>query len=107
MPASPDDHALAARIATEAGRLLVGRRARLLNDGADPKTLKDEGDRRSDGLILGALAAERPDDAVLSEEAKDDHARLSASRVWIVDPLDGTREFGEPPRTDWAVHVAL
>jgi 3'(2'), 5'-bisphosphate nucleotidase len=44
---------------------------------------------------------------VLSEEAKDDHARLSASRVWIVDPLDGTREFGEPPRTDWAVHVAL
>ena len=107
MPASPDDHALAARIATDAGRLLVGLRGELLNDGADPKTLKDEGDRRSNELILGALAAERPGDAVLSEEAKDDHARLSAARVWIVDPLDGTREFSEPPRTDWAVHVAL
>ncbi|GAA4988812.1 3'(2'),5'-bisphosphate nucleotidase CysQ [Kineococcus glutinatus] len=54
--------------------------------------------------LLGAL---RPDDAVLSEEAADDPARLTASRVWIVDPLDGTREFGEPPRPDWAVHVAL
>ena len=54
--------------------------------------------------LAGACAA---GDAVLSEEGKDDHARLAADRVWIVDPLDGTREFGEPPRTDWAVHVAL
>src|SRR5262245_28548057 len=53
------------------------------------------------------LAEHRPDDAVLSEEGKDDKARLSASRVWIVDPLDGTREYSEPPRDDWAVHVAL
>ena len=53
------------------------------------------------------LAAAAPGDAVLSEEGKDDPARLSADRVWIVDPLDGTREFGEVPRDDWAVHVAL
>ena len=49
----------------------------------------------------------RPDDAVLSEEGRDDAGRSSATRVWIVDPLDGTREFSEPPRDDWAVHVAL
>src|SRR5687767_6697362 len=57
------------------------------------------------------LAAHRPDDSVLSEEALENTAdkakRLSAERVWIVDPLDGTREFSEPPRDDWAVHVAL
>ena len=51
--------------------------------------------------------AHRPDDAVLSEEGKDDHVRLSSRRVWIIDPVDGTREFSEPPREDWAVHVAL
>ena len=56
---------------------------------------------------MAELAKARPDDAVLSEEGLDDKARLTADRVWIVDPLDGTREFGEPPRTDWAVHVAL
>jgi 3'(2'), 5'-bisphosphate nucleotidase len=56
---------------------------------------------------MGALAAERPDDAVLSEEGADDPVRLSAERVWIVDPLDGTREFSELGRVDWAVHVAL
>ena len=53
------------------------------------------------------MAASHPDDAVLSEEGVDDAERLSARRVWIVDPLDGTREFGEEGRTDWAVHVAL
>ena len=56
---------------------------------------------------MAELARERPADAVLSEEGLDDKARLTADRVWIVDPLDGTREFGEPGRTDWAVHVAL
>jgi 3'(2'), 5'-bisphosphate nucleotidase len=56
---------------------------------------------------MAELARERPDDAVLSEEGIDDKARLTADRVWIVDPLDGTREFGEPGRNDWAVHVAL
>jgi 3'(2'), 5'-bisphosphate nucleotidase len=57
--------------------------------------------------LMTLLAEHRPDDAVLSEEGKDDKARLEAARVWIVDPLDGTREFSEPPRDDWAVHVAL
>jgi 3'(2'), 5'-bisphosphate nucleotidase len=58
-------------------------------------------------VLARLLAEHRPDDAVLSEEAADDLSRLEASRVWIIDPLDGTREFSEPPRDDWAVHVAL
>ena len=78
-----------------------------LADSVDAKTLKDEGDRRSHDFLMRLLADHRPHDAVLSEEGKDDLERLGAARVWIVDPLDGTREFGEPPRTDWAVHVAL
>ena len=69
--------------------------------------LKKAGDVRSNTLLLERLAAERPGDAILSEESADDPIRLQSHRVWIVDPLDGTREFGEPPRTDWAVHVAL
>jgi 3'(2'), 5'-bisphosphate nucleotidase len=102
-----DDHALAARIATDAGQRLLELRAHLHGEGVDGKTLKDEGDRASHEFIMEALAAARPDDAVLSEEGKDDLARLEVARVWIVDPLDGTREFGEVPRDDWAVHVAL
>jgi 3'(2'), 5'-bisphosphate nucleotidase len=102
------DHRLAADVADRAGRLLVELRAELEASGADTRTLKDEGDRQSHLLIVDALAA-RVDagDALLSEEGRDDAARLGAARVWIVDPLDGTREFSEPPRTDWAVHVAL
>jgi 3'(2'), 5'-bisphosphate nucleotidase len=69
--------------------------------------LRDQGDRTSHDLLMRLLAAQRPDDAVLSEEGVDDPARLGAKRVWIVDPLDGTREYGEEGRTDWAVHVAL
>jgi 3'(2'), 5'-bisphosphate nucleotidase len=95
----PDDHELATQIAREAGRMLVRRRA----EGAT----KDDGDRESNELILARLAVARPDDAVLSEESRDDRVRLERERVWIVDPLDGTREFGEVGRTDWAVHVAL
>jgi 3'(2'), 5'-bisphosphate nucleotidase len=102
--ASPDDHALAARLAEEAGRLLVEIRAGGPAAGGD---LGDEGDRRSHRLIVGRLAEAVPGDAVLSEEGVDDPRRLSCSRVWIVDPLDGTREYREVPRTDWAVHVAL
>jgi 3'(2'), 5'-bisphosphate nucleotidase len=93
-----DDHALAADIAREAGELLVALQAR--------KATKDEGDRLSNDLILARLAAARPDDAILSEESKDSPVRLERERVWIVDPLDGTREWGEG-RADWAVHVAL
>ncbi len=102
-----EDHQLAATLATEAGGLLVDLRAELEARGVAANELKDEGDRRSHELLMRRLAEARPGDAVLSEEGKDDTARLDASRVWIVDPLDGTREFGEPPRTDWAVHVAL
>jgi 3'(2'), 5'-bisphosphate nucleotidase len=69
--------------------------------------LKAAGDRASHEWLMTELAVRFPDDAVLSEEGKDDPARLDSRRVWIVDPLDGTREFGEPPRVDWAVHVAL
>ncbi len=94
-----NDHELAAHIAHAAGELLVRRRW----EGAS----KDDGDRESNDLILAMLAEHRPEDAVLSEESKDDLVRVERSRVWIVDPLDGTREFGEPGRTDWAVHVAL
>ena len=93
-----DDHALASDIAREAGALLVELQAQ--------KATKDEGDRLSNDLILARLAAARPEDAILSEESKDSPVRLERERVWIVDPLDGTREWGEG-RTDWAVHVAL
>ena len=96
-----NDHEVAANLAEEAGRLLLELRA-----GGGPD-LKAEGDRQSNEHLLSRLAELRPDDAVLSEESVDNPARLDAERVWIIDPLDGTREFGEPPRTDWAVHVAL
>src|SRR5262245_55690927 len=94
-----DDHALATEAARRAGDFLLELRARG-GSGA-------EGDRQADDLILPFLREHRPDDAILSEESKDDAARLDAARVWIVDPLDGTREYGEEGRTDWAVHVAL
>jgi 3'(2'), 5'-bisphosphate nucleotidase len=98
-----DDHVLARELAAEAGERLLGRRAQ----GGEPDLLRKAGDRLSHEYLVAALAARRPGDAVLSEEGADDPARLTARRVWIVDPLDGTREFGEPGRTDWAVHVAL
>ncbi len=101
------DAALAARLATEAGVRLLAIRERLARGECTAAEAKDAGDRESHELLVAALAAERPGDAVLSEEGADDAARLTAERVWIIDPLDGTREFGEPPRTDWAVHVAL
>lgn len=97
-----NDARLAARLATQAGQLLLK-----VREAVEPERRKDEGDRQSHDFLVAALAKERPDDAVLSEEGADDPVRLSADRVWIVDPLDGTREFGEGDRTDWAVHVAL
>jgi len=101
------DHEDAHRIATEAGALLLEIRAEAAAGRLDPAQLKDEGDRRSNELILELLHRTHPDDAVLSEERADDPSRVHSGRTWIVDPLDGTREFGEVPRTDWAVHVAL
>ena len=99
------DHQVAARLATEAGLLLLNVRIELADAGEAAR--KAAGDKRSHDFLMEALAAERPDDAVLSEEGADDPERLSAERVWIVDPLDGTREFSELGRVDWAVHVAL
>jgi 3'(2'), 5'-bisphosphate nucleotidase len=94
---------LARELAAEAGRRLLELRAR----GGDQDVLRKAGDRQSHEFLSAQLTARRPGDVLLSEEGADDPARRSASRVWIVDPLDGTREFGEPGRTDWAVHVAL
>jgi 3'(2'), 5'-bisphosphate nucleotidase len=100
------DGALARWLADGSAELLLGLRQQLGFD--DPDVLRREGDQQSHKFIADALARWRPDDAVLSEEGvHDDPARLDADRVWIVDPLDGTREFGEPGRSDWAVHVAL
>lgn len=100
---SESDVELAARLADEAGALLLLTRDRSELEG---RPLADEGDRVAQNYLAGELAAARPDDAVLSEEAVDDPSRLKASRVWIIDPLDGTREYSEG-RHDWAVHVAL
>jgi 3'(2'), 5'-bisphosphate nucleotidase len=99
------DGAFARWLAHRAGEELVALRQQLGH--ADPAALGDAGDQRAHRLIVDALARWRPGDAVLSEEGRDDPARLTAERVWIVDPLDGTNEFTEPGRTDWAVHVAL
>jgi len=98
-----DDHATAARIAAAAGGLLLELRDAARSSG---RGLGVDGDRDANRLILDLLAASCPDDAVLSEEAVDSTARLGVERVWVVDPLDGTREFSER-RDDWAVHVAL
>jgi 3'(2'), 5'-bisphosphate nucleotidase len=102
-----NDHQFARQLATDAGQVLVELRAKLTAEGVTGKDLKDAGDQASHEYIMKTLAAERPDDAVLSEEGADDLERLGAERAWIVDPLDGTREFSEVPRVDWAVHIAL
>lgn len=97
------DAELAARVAYAAGRILVDvRQSGLLDDQALGRT----GDETANRFIVDALRRQRPDDGLLSEECKDTPERLGKSRVWIVDPLDGTREYGEK-RADWAVHVAL
>ena len=100
MSASPRDHEVAARIATGAGRLLVTLREQMVQQGATWWELQDQGDRQAHNWLMDQLAAEMPDDAVLSEEGADDRSRLDSERCWIIDPLDGTREFSEPPRTD-------
>ncbi|MFT4264621.1 MAG: 3'(2'),5'-bisphosphate nucleotidase CysQ [Nocardioides sp.] len=104
MPDFASDHDLAAWLAAQAGERLLNVRA---TSGLEGKELKDAGDAAAQEVLADLLAAFAPGDAVLSEEAADSPTRLSADRVWIIDPLDGTREFSEPPREDWAVHVAL
>lgn len=98
------DHDVARAVAKGAGELLLALRrdSTAVSEGERGA----EGDRRSHAHIVSELAIRCPDDYVLSEEAAGDPARLSAARVWIVDPLDGTREYREG-RDDWAVHVAL
>lgn len=96
---------MAARLATEAGALLLVVRDELAH--ATDGERKAAGDKRSHEFLVKALASERPGDAVLSEEGDDNPLRLRSERVWIVDPLDGTREFSQLGRQDWAVHVAL
>jgi 3'(2'), 5'-bisphosphate nucleotidase len=101
------DASLAADLARGAGELLLA----LRGEGLAGRALGAAGDRRANRYLLDELAAARPGDLVLSEEAADDRRRLAADRVWIVDPLDGTREYAERSgdgwRDDFAVHVAL
>jgi len=104
-PAEQTDAAVAAMVAAEAGELLLAVREEV--GFYDSYDLGDAGDRRANVLILKRLAELRPGDAVLSEEAADDRSRVHADRVWIVDPVDGTREFSMAGHADWAVHIAL
>ena len=99
---SDSDVELAKSVAREAGELL----AALQRGPLTGRALGDEGDRAANVLILDRLRAARPDDFILSEESADDRARCAARRVWIVDPLDGTRDYAER-RDDWAVHIGL
>ena len=97
------DAELAASLAQEASAFLLELRASGRFSG---RKLGDEGDRRANVLIVDGLRRERPEDGLLSEESRDDGQRLAHDRVWIVDPVDGTREYGEG-RADWAVHIGL
>jgi 3'(2'), 5'-bisphosphate nucleotidase len=98
-----DDSELAAHLAETAGRILLAVQA---SGVFSPKALGKAGDETANAFLVHALREARPEDGLLSEEEKDNGARLTRSRVWIIDPLDGTREYGEA-RSDWAVHVAL
>lgn len=97
------DAELAAHLANVAGKILIEVRDSGMFEG---KSLGKAGDETANQFLVHALRQQRPDDGLLSEESKDTAERLSKERVWIVDPVDGTREYGEA-RTDWAVHVAL
>ncbi|WOK37451.1 3'(2'),5'-bisphosphate nucleotidase CysQ [Sphingomonas sp. C3-2] len=103
MSVTVSDHELARQIAEAAGEILLTLQKSGLFEG---KALGKAGDQVANAFIIEALKAQRPDDAILSEEEKDNLDRCQASRVWVVDPLDGTREYSEK-RTDWAVHIAL
>jgi 3'(2'), 5'-bisphosphate nucleotidase len=101
--ATPEDHLLAAELAARAGLRLLA----LRDEGHPADELRRLGDTESNNYLVAALQASHPTDGLLSEESADEPVRLSRRRVWIVDPLDGTREFGDLERTDFAVHVAL
>ena len=101
------DAELATRLAVEAGQVLVRLREDLFGQGAPPWKVMDMGDLASHRFLLDELRRHRPEDAVMSEEGIEDPRRFGVDHCWIVDPLDGTNEFGEYGRVDWAVHVAL
>ena len=110
--ATEDDHRLAAKLAHECGAMLVALRDRLVADGAGAERIRAEGDRHGHEFLMNALQSAVPNDVVLSEESPEartspDPDRVAAERVWIVDPLDGTNEYGDRRRGDWGVHVAL
>ncbi|MGA9278103.1 inositol monophosphatase family protein [Ilumatobacter sp.] len=108
MARAETDAEFASRLAIQTGRLLVELRAAMFAEGASYWDVKDAGDSIAQEFLARELHTHRPDDAVLSEEeGTTDQRRFGADRVWIIDPLDGTREFGEPGRDDWAVHIAL
>jgi len=100
---SLSDGDLAAHLAQVAGHLLITVRESELVTG---KALGAAGDATANQFLVHAVRQQRPEDGLLSEEAKDTEERLAKSRVWIIDPVDGTREYGEA-RADWAVHVGL
>ncbi|HUY63840.1 MAG TPA: 3'(2'),5'-bisphosphate nucleotidase CysQ [Acidimicrobiales bacterium] len=102
---TPDDHVSAADMAALAADTLMTVRSEV--GFSDAAALRSAGDRRSEETLQALLAERHPDDAVLSEESPDNPERLRAERVWVIDPLDGTREFAEAGRSDFAVHVAL
>ena len=100
------DHELSIELARVTGEMLVVHREELIEAGTTQWALKDSGDMVAHNFLMEAFTELRPNDIVLSEEGSDDRRRLNADRVWIIDPLDGTNEYGEG-RTDWAVHIAL
>lgn len=105
--AAESDAQFATRLAIETGQKLLALREEMFAAGASSWDVKDAGDAVAQEFLVSEFAKWRPDDAVLSEEGSEDPRRFGSDRVWIVDPLDGTREYGEPGRMDWAVHVAL
>ncbi|MGB5951587.1 MAG: 3'(2'),5'-bisphosphate nucleotidase CysQ, partial [Ornithinimicrobium sp.] len=102
-----EDHVAAVELAELAGERLLQVRADAQRHGITGSETKDIGDAASQEVLAEAIATRFPLDSILSEEAADSRSRLQAGRVWIIDPLDGTREFSEFERDDWAVHVAL
>lgn len=110
--ATPEDHRLAESLAHATGEVLLEVRRELAARGAEPAELRAAGDQAAHEFLATRLRLDAPADAVLSEEASGardaaDPSRLAAPRLWVVDPLDGTNEYGNPERSDWAVHVAL
>ncbi|MDE0927517.1 MAG: 3'(2'),5'-bisphosphate nucleotidase CysQ [Acidimicrobiales bacterium] len=102
-----DDHEVAGLLARETGKLLVKTREDAEAAGHSSRKIQALGDRVAHEFLLERLDALRPGDAVLSEEGADDGLRLGAERTWIIDPLDGTHDYGLPGSSEWAVHVAL